>query len=370
MASLFQNLSVSAIPTVNYAYDIVSGYAIRTLNNKMDELINGKRRVKFYYRRDNRTFIQVLVDSALQHVSTELKNAMWKAVREKFQQKRKEEYANIVQDRRKTNLVNNGAVQIRNYGVMNILDTNNKIRTILCKDIYGNDCSDGLMLKIPTKEEVQYKRYQNYVSHYDTVSISKEYEESSFRSKYLIWSDATSMINFQSNKNTIITQVVGRDYSRKELASNGDIKFSVSGHILSGMAEVFPTDQVQKFLQVMQYKGLVEINNILLDQFKIEKILILDYTLTPLEGTKSQVDYSFNAIGIQPRHEIEVSEDTLFLDDVVFNMQTPNEEDAWSKWFKAKAEGTAYSVLEVADTGINAIINKIGSNKGVAANVK
>ena len=100
-------------------------------------------------------------------------------------------------------------------------------------------------------------------------------------------------------------------------------------------------------------------------------IIFEPYIVAPsLEGTKSQVDYSFNAIGIQPRHEIEVSEDTLFLDDVVFNMQTPNEEDAWSKWFKAKAEGTAYSVLEVADTGINAIINKIGSNKGVAANVK
>ena len=364
MASLFQNLSVTAIPTVNYAYDIVSGYAIRTLSNKMDEIINGKRQVRFYYRRDNRSFFQVLVDSALQYASTELKNAMYKAVRDKFQKQRREEYVNLVKDRRKTKLVSSGNLQIRNYGVMTvpIVDEKNKFGTIECKDTYGNSCSDGLMLKIPTNYNVKYTRYQNYVSHYDTVSVSvgnNKDIESTFESKYLVWSDATSMITFQSNKNTIITPVVGRDYSRKELASNGDIKFSVSGHILSGMAEVFPTEQVQKFTQIMQYKGLIEINNILLDQFGIEKILVLDFSITPLEGTKSQVDYSFNAIGIQPRHEIEITDDTLYLDDIIFNMQTSDKEDAWTKWFNAKAEGTAYSVIEVLDTGINAAINKI-----------
>ena len=325
MASLFQNLSVTAIPTVNYAYDIVSGYAIRTLSNKMDEIINGKRQVRFYYRRDNRSFFQVLVDSALQYASTELKNAMYKAVRDKFQKQRKEEYVNLVKDRRKTKLVSSGNLQIRNYGVMTvpIVDEKNKFGTIECKDTYGNSCSDGLMLKIPTNYNVKYTRYQNYVSHYDTVSVSvgnNKDIESTFESKYLVWSDATSMITFQSNKNTIITPVVGRDYSRKEL---------------------------------------IEINNILLDQFGIEKILVLDFSITPLEGTKSQVDYSFNAIGIQPRHEIEITDDTLYLDDIIFNMQTSDKEDAWTKWFNAKAEGTAYSVIEILDTGINAAINKI-----------
>lgn len=360
MASLFQNLSVTAIPTVNYAYDIVSGYAIRTLSNKMDEIINGKRQVRFYYRRDNRSFFQVLVDSALQYASTELKNAMYKAVRDKFQKQRIEEYGNLVKDRRKTNLVNNGTLQIKKYGEINVVDINNNIKTIHCQDVFGNNCHDGLMLKIPTKNKIKYTRYQNHVWHYDTVSVSAQNDiESTFEAKYLVWNDATSMITFQSNKNTIITPVVGRDYSRKELASNGDIKFSVSGHILSGMAEVFPTEQVQKFIQIMQYKGLIEINNILLDQFGIEKILVLDFSITPLEGTKSQVDYSFNAIGIQPRHEIEIIDDTLYLDDIIFNMQTSDKEDAWTKWFNAKAEGTAYSVIEILDTGINAAINKI-----------
>lgn len=359
MALPFQSLSISALSAANYAYDIASGYAIRTLNNAIDEHFHGKKKVKFYYRHSNKTFLQVLVNSAIQRVSAELKNSAIKALRESIFNKKREDYVNQVVDKRKKALINHGKTQIQEFGIMHIKDTYGKDRVVLCKDMYGNECSDGLMLKIATRNEIQYKRYRSYINHFNTISTSHTEEEESFRSKNLVWSDATAMINFSSTKNTIVTQVVGRDYSRKELASNGDIKFSVSGHILSGMAEVFPTEEVSKFIQIMQYKGLVEVNSLLLAQYKIDKILILDHSITPIEGNKSQVDYSFNAIGIQPRSEIQVDSDTLYLDSVIANLQVTEEESAWAKWLKAKAEGAIYSITDAADTALSSGINSI-----------
>lgn len=360
MALPFQSLSISALSAANYAYDIASGYAIRTLNNAIDEHFHGKKKVKFYYRHSNKTFLQVLVNSSIQRVSAELKNEVIKNVRDLYKKKKIQIFENNSFSARRTQLIEKGELQTdwSGYGEMNINDPNGNPHTIICRDYYGFKCSDGLMLKITSKTPITYKRY-NYKTTINNTSSNTQmdgFEE--FISYFLVWSDPTAMINFSSTKNTVVTQVVGRDYSRKELASNGDIKFSVSGHIFSGMAEVFPAEEVQKFLRMVQYKGLITVNNILLDQFNIEKILILDYNLTPIEGNKSQIDYSFNAIGIQPRKEVNVTEDTLYLDSVI-NQTTVAEENKWSKWLKAKAEGAIYSITDAADTALSSGINSI-----------
>lgn len=120
------------------------------------------------------------------------------------------------------------------------------------KFYWGNVCYDALMLSIPVANKIK-------------VSVA----EADFMSDHLVWYDTTALISLSSDKNLILTRVTCRDYSRKELVSNGDLNFSISGHITSGIPDIYPSAEVQKFRQVMQYKGIIEVNNEFLDQWGI-----------------------------------------------------------------------------------------------------
>lgn len=349
---------VTVLPAANYAYDVVSNYAIRSLNDALEEKIYGRKKPKFYYRRDNRTFFKVLVDSALQYVSTELKNTAFNMLKEKLKKKKKDDFVNNALSSRRNHMITLGSDQTKQYGKMPVVDVNGKIHNVLCRDCFNNPCPDGLMLKIPSKKPIQYWYYEGETTITNQYAKTDFHSRNIFKANALVWYDATAMIDFTSSKNLVITAVAGRDYSRKELASNGDITFTVNGHILSNMADVLPEETLAKFIQVMQYKGLVEVDNVLLNQHHITKILIKDFKWAPEEGSKSKITYSFSGIGIQPASEVEVAEDTLYLDTII-NKTTTQADDSWSKWFKAKLEGTAYSALETADTAISSAINNI-----------
>lgn len=358
MALPFQSLSITSLPAANYAYDMVSGYAIRTLRNAVDEAINGPKKVKFYYRHDSRNFLQILVDSALQRVSTNLKNEVIKSVKDLIKKEKIQTFEHGALSARTVHLTNVGSKQVKEYGKMPVKDINGKVRNVVCRDCFNNPCSDGLMLKIPTKKPIKYSKYNGETTITNTYSETEFHYTDEFKANSLVWYDATALINFSSNKNLIITPVVGRDHSRKELASNGDINFSVSGHILSNMADVFPEENLAKFLQIMQYKGIIEIDNILLAQHNIAKIIIKDFSWSVEEGGKSNISYSFNGVGIQPVSEISVEEDTLYLDSII-NQTKVIEDNSWAKWLKSKAEGTLYNAIDVVDdiasTGISNI---------------
>lgn len=103
----------------------------------------------------------------------------------------------------------------------------------------------------------------------------------------MVWYDTTALITINSDKNLIATRVTGRDYSRKELVSNGDIKFTVSGQITSGKPDIYPAEEMQKFYKIMQYKGIVKINNMVLDQLGITHIVIENFNVSPRQGYKA-----------------------------------------------------------------------------------
>ena len=225
------------------------------------------------------------------------------------------------------------------YGVMQINGG-----SVIAYDAYGNKCVDAMMLAIPVKESV---KYTTQVRKRDRADASKD----SFQSDTLVWYDPTALVNINSDKNLIISKVQGRDYSRKELVSNGDINFTVTGHILSNAPEVYPAQEVQKFIQIMQYKGIVKINNIILDQFNIDGIIIKDFSLTPKEGYKSQQDYTFNAIGIMPRTEVKVTEDTINIIDNSLQ-KAAQERSPWQKILDSQLEGLSTDILNVTDQGL------------------
>lgn len=159
-----------------------------------------------------------------------------------------------------------------------------------------------------------------------------------FQTKTLVWYDTTALITINSDKNLISTRVTGRDYSRKELVSNGDIKFSVSGQITSGRPDIYPTEEMHKFYKVMQYKGVIRVNNQVLNELGITHIVITDFSVTPKEGYKALQNYTFNALGLQPETEIEIKKDTV---EIIPQGATPSKDtsEGWLDMLKGQMDG-------------------------------
>lgn len=177
--------------------------------------------------------------------------------------------------------------------------------TVYALDDWGCICPNTLMLGIKVDNPVKISQsFPNYRTGDGNKDVTGQTNSSNSvlnnigDSDTLVWYDTTALVTINSDKNIITTRVTGRDYSRKELVSNGDIKFSVSGQITSGRPDVYPAEEVKKFIKVMQYKGIVKINNQMLDQFGISHIVITDFSLSPREGYKAMQSYSFSAIGM------------------------------------------------------------------------
>lgn len=238
------------------------------------------------------------------------------------------------------------------YGIMRV---NNGANAVVARDIYGNKCIDAIMLGIPVKDKIAYSVAANSKSAGGSHTMQDDIEDdldSSFQSDTLVWYDPTALVTINSDRNLIATKVQGRDYSRKELVSNGDINFTVTGHILSNMPEVYPATDVQKFIQIMQYKGIVKVNNLILDQFKIDGIVIKDFSLSPKEGYKSQQDYTFNAIGTMPAEEVKVTEDTINIIDNSLQ-KVAKKKSPWQKMLENQLEGLTQNALGAANQGLS-----------------
>lgn len=225
--------------------------------------------------------------------------------------------------------------------------------TYVAYDDWGEQCPDALILYAPTANNI------SYTDAHDRVISTKN----------IIWHDTTAIISVSSDKNVILTRVQGRDYSRKELVSNGDINISVSGHITSTIPEVYPASEVQKFRQIMTYKGLVSINNEMLDQWGIDKIVIKSFSLPSNEGKKSVQDYSFEAVGVQPISEANVTEDTVIrIDYESLNASNDTSKESSSPWvnmLKTQLEGlkqntynTTTQVTALAESYVDNVMSK------------
>lgn len=236
------------------------------------------------------------------------------------------------------------------YGKMLVNDGS---ATVYALDDWGCICPDALMLGIRVDKPV--KISQSFPNFRMGTAVSESGIDNSVDvtgqrnsqntvlnnigdSDTLVWYDTTALITINSDKNLITTRVTGRDYSRKELVSNGDIKFSVSGQITSGRPDVYPSEEIKKFIKVMQYKGIVKINNQMLDQFGISHIVITDFSLTPREGYKAMQSYSFSAIGLQPEKELEVTQDTITIIPPA-EMADTVDDNAWMSMLKNQLDG-------------------------------
>lgn len=67
--------------------------------------------------------------------------------------------------------------------------------------------------------------------------------------------DLQPTVQVSSKNNIVMTQVQGRDYTRKEFISGGDLEVSINGKITSKYPDIYPEAEISKLLKMVQYKG-------------------------------------------------------------------------------------------------------------------
>lgn len=249
--------------------------------------------------------------------------------------------------------------------------------TIIAKDQYGNRIPEALMLYydgdtdvtvndivLTGTKDVEITVHDGKRKYKRNVLTKSE----PYQTKTVCFIDLNPDVAIQSSKNIVMTTVQGRDYTRKELVSGGDLNFTVTGEIVSNEEGVYPENDVKKFIQIMQYGGIVSVNHFQFKQFNVDKIIIKDFNMQNQEFKNIQ-PYTFTCVAVEPDGDVVVKSDTI----AVINREI--EVSSMSKWYKlilqnkyaeivANAAASAVSStvnagVDAAENGLDKLVNKI-----------
>lgn len=137
--------------------------------------------------------------------------------------------------------------------------------------------------------------------------------------------DLTPQISMNSTKNVVLTQVQGRDFTRKELVSGGDLSYSVNGYIVSDQIDVYPEEAVKRFVKIMQYAGILDVIHPSFGVLGVKKVIIKDFSLNA-PTYKNIQPYSFTCVAVEPDEQIKLAEDTVGAVNKILSESTI---DAW-----------------------------------------
>lgn len=97
-------------------------------------------------------------------------------------------------------------------------------------------------------------------------------------------------------KNVIKTPISGRDGTVKEYISAGDFVISVSGQIVSE-SNTYPELEVENFRSVMEANAsLSVVSSFINDSLNVGNIVIENYKISQVRGSRNAVEISFNAV--------------------------------------------------------------------------
>ena len=171
--------------------------------------------------------------------------------------------------------------------------------TITAVDAYGTLVPEALMLYYDTEESIEYERLQNG-------------KKDVIKTKTLVFYDVTVQVSQTTSKNIVLTKVQGRDFTRKELVSGGDICFTINGTVNSNQDGVYPESAVKKLIQLCQYNGVVKVNHLLFKQFGVTQVIIQDFKLG-IQECKNEQPYSMSVIAVEPDEDVTIVKDTIQL---------------------------------------------------------
>lgn len=182
-------------------------------------------------------------------------------------------------------------------------------KSIYAMDKYGNKIKEALMLSYDTQQDVT-TSFVNFTKKEVDGEMKVVSSQDSVTAKTMLFIDLAAKITSQSSKNIVMTTVQGRDYTRKELVSGGDLKFTVSGVIVNDLMDIYPQAQVRKFVQMCQYGGVINVNQMQFKSFNVDKIIILDYSFGEPQCINEQ-PYTFTCVAVEPDVDVVVTQDTI-----------------------------------------------------------
>lgn len=268
-------------------YDLVANTNFRIKNDK-SELVYKNNRYK-----------SVLVHIAKQLTMSELEgqlNSLLPRYRKHLESKQRQS----VLEQQSANyqvIIENGQAQAQSWGSVTVEGGN----TIIAKDRFGKVVPEALMLYYDDED----------VHQVDDISyVNGKEVKNSYQTKTVVHIDLAPQITMSSSKNIVMTQVQGRDYTRKELVSGGDLKFTVNGMIVGNEDGVYPDNAVKKFIQIMQYNGILNVNFMMFEQLNVKRIIVTDYSLGAIQFKNIQ-PYTFSCVAVEPDEDVKITKDTI-----------------------------------------------------------
>lgn len=298
--------------------------------------------------RNNRAYKSVLVHVAKQLAMSEIEGQVNKLF-PKYQRYLEKTLRKTVLEQQKPNqvqLIRNRESQMKEWGRI----TADGGHTIIAKDKYGNAVPESLMLFYDGDTDILVE---------DVKIVGDKQVKDSYTTKTICFIDINPDVAIQSSKNIVMTTVQGRDYTRKELVSGGDLNFTVTGEIVSNEEGVYPENDVKKFIQIMQYGGVVNVNHFQFKQFNVDKIIIKDFNMQNQEFKNIQ-PYTFTCVAVEPDEDVVVKSDTI----AVINREI--EVSPMSKWYKLilnnkYAEIVANAAASAVSSTVNAGVDAAGN---------
>ena len=298
--------------------------------------------------RNNRAYKSVLVHVAKQLAMSEIEGQINKLF-PKYQRYLEKTLRKTVLEQQKSNqvqLIRNRESQMKEWGRI----TADGGHTIIAKDKYGNAVPESLMLFYDGDTDILVE---------DVKIVGDKQVKDSYTTKTICFIDINPDVAIQSSKNIVMTTVQGRDYTRKELVSGGDLNFTVTGEIVSNEEGVYPENDVKKFIQIMQYGGVVNVNHFQFKQFNVDKIIIKDFNMQNQEFKNIQ-PYTFTCVAVEPDEDVVVKSDTI----AVINREI--EVSSMNKWYKLilnnkYAEIVANAAASAVSSTVNAGVDAAGN---------
>ena len=282
----------------------------------------------------NPRYKSVMVYAAQQLLMSELEGRLHKII-----PKYKKHYENTLRQKvleqqtaNHVQLIQDQQIQSAHWGRITVAEGNHDI---IARDKYGTLVAEALML--------YYDDDETHTVRDTTVSN----QEISYSTCTVCHIDLAPQMTVSSNKNIVMTQVQGRDYSRKELVSGGDLQFSISGNVVSDQMGVYPTEKVKKFVQIMEHNGILNANFMMFEPFNVNRIIVRSYSLGQ-PTCKNIQPYSFECVAVEPDDEVKVTTDTISTINKTLELSPMD------KWYKLILDNK--KVTTAADTIITSSV--------------
>ena len=283
--------------------------------------------------------------TALQYAERTI-NGLWPKYKKSIEDKLRQTVL-AQQEANRIQLITMGAQIDAGLGVVRTTEGN---YSYVAQDKYGTKISDALMV------------------YYDVdkpVVITDKINTQNISTKTVCFIDLAPEVTLSSSKNLVLTNVQGRDYSRKELVAGGDLKFSISGNIVYDEPDIYPENDVKKFIQMMEYNGIIHVNHRMFRQFGVTSIIVQDFNLGKPDF-KNMQPYSFNCVAVEPDDAVVITQDTI---GTINHDIAVSPLDGWYKLILDKKSLSGQLINMAADATAGAVMGGIGELNDLVPNI-